>query len=131
MSLLRKLHLLKCLLTVALAAPLLMSCYNYDQEEEMTTDAGEKYINLTIAVNSESQGKTRAPLGGENGDGREAGFQRENMASGITLILYEDETGINTSENPTLAFVKFYPTTLISRDDAGAPQTGNDHIYHR
>ena len=129
MSLLRKLHLLKCLLTVTLAAPLLMSCYNYDQEEEMTTDAGEKYINLTIAVNSESQGKTRAPLGGENGDGREAGFQRENMVSGITLILYEDETGINTSENPTLAFVKFYPTTLISHDDAGAPQTGTDHIY--
>lgn len=128
MSLLRKLHLLKSLLTAALAAPLLMSCYNYDHEEvEMMADASEKYINLTIAVSAESQGKTRAPLGGENGDGREAGFQRENMVSGITLILYEDATGINTTANPTLAFVKYYPTTLISYDAAGSPQTETTH----
>jgi hypothetical protein len=128
MSLLRKLHLLKSLLTAVLAAPLLMSCYNYDHEEvEMMADASEKYINLTIAVSAESQGKTRAPLGGENGDGREAGFQRENMVSGITLILYEDATGINTTANPTLAFVKYYPTTLISYDAAGSPQTETTH----
>ena len=129
MSLLRKLHLLKSLLAVILAAPLLMSCYNYDKDEvEMMTDDGEKYINLTIAVSADNQARTRAPLGGENGDGREAGFQRENLVSGITLILYEDATGINTTANPALAFVKYYPTTLIGRDTEGSPQTGTTHI---
>lgn len=128
MSLLHKLHLLRSLLTAALAAPLLVSCYNYDHEEVEMTDASEKFINLKIAVSADSQSKTRAPLGGENGDGREAGFQRENMVSGITLILYEDATGINTTANPALTFVKYYPTTLESRDVAGSPQTGTTHI---
>ena len=74
------------------------------------------YINLTIAVsNGDSHSRTRAnePLAGENGDGREAGFERENAVTGITLILYKDANGINTTSDPspTLDFVRFFPVT--------------------
>lgn len=126
----RNLHIVKSLLTVVLAVPLLVSCYNYDAEEvDIIENEGttERYINLTIAVSADTQTLTRGPLGGENGDGREAGFQRENEVNGVTLILYDDATGINTTENPALAFVKYYPTKLVFRDAAGSPETGT-HI---
>ena len=79
------------------------------------------YINLTIAVsNSDSHSRTREgelPTGGENGDGREAGFERENAVTGITLILYHsDDDGINTTSDPspTLDFVRFFPVTKVN-----------------
>ncbi len=120
-------NLVKSLVVVFLAAPLFLSCYNYDRDEEVIEKAvkeGENYICLTIAVNMDNRVRTRAPQGGENGDGREAGFQRENEVTGITLILYEDATGINTTDNPSLTLVKYFPTTFVSRDAAGLPQTG-------
>ena len=123
MSLLRKLHLLKCLLTVALAAPLLMSCYNYDQEEEMT-DTSEKYINLKIAVSTGGQNATRAgekPAGGEDGDGREAGFIRENEVSGVTVMFYQNNAGINATDAATtmIDYCAYYSVTFDSRDEQG------------
>ena len=33
-------------------------------------------------------------IGGEKGDGREAGFEEENAVTGITVILYKDAAGI-------------------------------------
>jgi len=133
MLLFRKLHIVKSLLTATLAVPLLVSCYSYDREEVETIivkDTPERYIKLNIVVSADSHARTRAPQGGENGDGREAGFERENQVFGVTLILYEDGSdakGINTASNPSLAFVKYFPTTLDSRVDAGLEKTGS-HI---
>lgn len=112
---------------------ILTACQFEDEHECPDTDmSAESYINLTISVSTGNQLHTRAPLGGENGDGREAGFARENQVTGITLILYEDEDGINTTENPVLSFVHYYPTTLVSRDAAGAEKTGeNNHDEYK
>lgn len=115
---------------------ILTACQFEDEHECPDTDmSAESYINLTISVSTGNQLHTRAPLGGENGDGREAGFARENQVTGITLILYEDEdgiNGINTTENPVLSFVHYYPTTLVSRDAAGAEKTGeNNHDEYK
>ena len=91
---------------------------DYDDEQHNVRD---NYINLTIAV-SNNTANTRAgelPQGGENGDGREAGFAHENSVAGITLILYSDDAGINTSADPVLALVRYFPVTLESRDAQG------------
>ena len=127
-------NLIKSFLAVFLTVPLLLSCYGYDKDEEIIEKAvkeGENYICLTIAVDMDSNARTRAPQGGENGDGREAGFQRENEVTGITLILYEtsDDAGINTTSNPTLSFVKYFPTTLGRRETAGTPMSGSHDSY--
>ena len=114
----------------ALACLMMLTACQFEDEHECPDPnmSAESYINLTIAVNTDNQSHTRVPLGGENGDGREAGFARENQVTGITLILYEDETGINTTSNPALSFVQYYPTTLVSRDGAGTEKTGeNNH----
>ena len=115
------------LFPVLLLASFLASCQFEDDQECPGENDNVKanYINLTIAVsNGEARG-TRAgePLGGENGDGREAGFERENTVTGITLVLYKDATGINTSANPTLDFVRYFPVTLESRDTQGTDKS--------
>lgn len=130
MSLLRKLYLLKSLLTAVLAAPLLMSCYNYDGEEVDMTDACEKYINLKICVSTDNQKLTRAgekPEGGEDGDGREAGFERENAISGITVIFYQHTDGINASaedaETTKIDYCAYYPVFFDSRETQGTDES--------
>ena len=112
---------------IAFACLAVMSaCYNYDQEGIEEVNAGNCYINLAISVSNGNGHSTRAgeqPTGGENGDGREAGFERENTITGILLILYKDATGINTSADPTLDLVRYFPVTLESRDAQGTEYT--------
>ncbi len=92
---------------------MLSACYNYDQEGIEEVNASNCYINLAISVSNGNEHSTRAsePTGGENGDGREAGFERENTINGITLILYQDGAGINTTADPTLDLVRYFPVT--------------------
>ncbi|MBR4480574.1 MAG: hypothetical protein IKO86_01590 [Prevotella sp.] len=92
---------------------LLTACqFEDDQDCPKEEHFSSSYINLTIAV-SNGQGRTRAnePLAGEDGNGREAGFERENAVTGVTLILYKDATGINTTTDPTLDLVRYFPVT--------------------
>lgn len=106
----------------------LIACQFEDMDQCPDTNASvESYINLTIAVSSENQSHTRAPLGGENGDGREAGFERENQVKGITLILYQDNAGINTTSNPTLSFVQYFPTSKVSAVTEGTALSGDNN----
>lgn len=100
---------------IAFACLTMMSaCYNYDGDIVEQVNTGDCYINLAISVNNGNKYSTRVgeiPAGGEDGDGREAGFERENTVTGITLILYKDATGINTSSDPTLDLVRYFPVT--------------------
>lgn len=105
---------------------LLTACqFEDDQQCPGNNKVGASYINLTIAVSNGDSRGTRAdnqPLAGEDGNGREAGFERENAVTGITLILYQDNTGINTtiteSNNPVLEFVRYYPVSRVANSMA-------------
>lgn len=127
MLLLRKLYLTTSMLTVILAATLLMSCYDYDKEDVRLVEAYERYINLSISVSTDNHSLTRAgeiPAWGEDGDGREAGFERENSVTGVTVILYQG-TGINSSDagSTTIDFCAYYPVTLESCEEQGTNQS--------
>ena len=116
MKLLR-LHIVRLLLMALVVLPATTSCYNYDRPEvEMTEMApASRYINITVAVSTSDQRVTRAPLGGEYGDGAEKGSAAENKVNNITLIFYEDATGVNTSsEDARVACVKSYVVTPVS-----------------
>lgn len=104
-------RLLQILIAIAIAVT--FSACSDDKNSADMPNVGNCYVNFAISV-SNGDGKMRAPTpeGGENGDGREAGFVRENTISGITVILYrEDADGINTSSNPTLDFVRYFHVT--------------------
>lgn len=109
---------------------MLSACYNYDQEGIEEVNAGNYYINLAISVSNGNEHSTRAdePAGGEDGNGREAGFERENTITGITLILYKDAAGINTTADPTLDLVRYFPVTL---ETGGRETQGSDQSPHK
>lgn len=113
---------------------LLTACQFEDSTDCPKENVAASYINLTIAV-SNGHGRTRAnePLAGEDGNGREAGFERENAVTGITLILYKDAIGINTTTtDPTLDLVRFFPVTKVNETLTNPYEayytTGDQHI---
>ena len=105
---------------MALLTLLAYSCQwmteDYDGCED-DIDNATRYINLTISVSSEQTAVTRAPQGGENGDGREAAFERENNVSGITLILYKGN-GLDDA-TAKVDFVRYFTVSLVRRDSQG------------
>lgn len=127
MSVNLKLHHLLYLAAAFLLLPLMCACSSDDDSgtpvnEEPQIASSDHYINLNIVVSSGNEGTMRGtPAGGEEGDGREAGSERENLVTGVTLMLYEDAAGINTSAETTLAFIKYYPVWLESHETAGTP----------
>lgn len=113
------------LLTALLLLPIASACSLVtDDLDNIENQPEANYINLTIAVSNGVDNMTRAegdiPTAGENGDGREAGFQRENAVTGITLILYRDDDGINGDPTTRLDLVKYYRVERI-----GTPLTAN------
>lgn len=124
MSIFSKINHIRYLVAASLLLPMLCACSSDDQGDgtaEPQIATSNQYINLNIVVSSGSEGTMRAPAGGEEGDGREAGSERENLVTGVTIMLYEDAAGINTSAETTLAFCKYYPVSLVSRETAGTP----------
>lgn len=105
---------LLCTLTSVL---LLCACSDSDgRDVDNQQNVGNIYVNFAISVTNGNSGMRATPTGGENGDGREAGILRENTISGITVILYQDATGINTTANPTLDLVRYFPVSERATD---------------
>ena len=113
-----------------LAVPVLLLCACSSNEawEEQPTPGdpdAPQYINLTISVsNGSQQTSTRAPLGGEDGDGREQAFERENAIKNITFILADGSLNSNTAK---IAFIKHYPVSEIT---ANYPEDSHGHTYY-
>ncbi len=125
MSIFSKLYHIRYMVVASLLLPLAYACSSDDQAgDDMAKSqlpTSNQYINLNIVVSSGSEGTMRGPAGGEEGDGREAGSERENLVTGVTIMLYEDGAGINTAAETKLAFCKYYPVSLVSRETAGTP----------
>lgn len=101
------------LLCTLFSVLLLCACSDSDGTDvDNQQNVGNIYVNFAISVTNGNSGMRAAtPEGDEDGDGREAGFERENTISGITVILYQDGTGINTAANPTLDLVRYFPVS--------------------
>ena len=103
---------------IALLSLLASSCqWIYDDVEEADIiGTPQQYINITISVSADNIPATRAPHGGEyDGDENEQGIDtRENEVKKITLIFYQDNTGINTNDdNAEVSFVKTYSVDRV------------------
>ena len=112
-----RLHIVRLLLMTLVVLPAATSCYNYDEEEIISNS--NQYINVTISVSASDNAVTRAPQGGEYGDGTEKGQEeRENKVNKITLIFYEDHVGINTTgDATTVTCVQTYNVRKFTESD--------------
>ena len=93
--------MLKTALTFA-ATFLFAACGIFESDDagcESGVDDSRAYMQVRVKVDATA--RSRAPQGGENGDGREAGVNHENDIHDVTLLLYttnpEDE-GINAAD---------------------------------
>ena len=124
-------HLATRLATALLTAatPLLLASCSWvtdDYDIDEPSDPAANYINFTLTVRGgEADAATRAPQGGEYGDGREAAFERENLVTGITVILYQSATGLSDND-ARVDFIKFFPVTRWRIDDQGTTTYGED-----
>lgn len=79
---------------------------------ESGLDDSRAYMQVRVKVDATA--RSRAPQGGEDGDGREAGVNHENDIHDVTLLLYTtspDNAGINaTDEQATLAYALYFPS---------------------
>jgi hypothetical protein len=137
-----RLHIVWLLMALTVL-PAVTSCYNYDEEDVSYSDASANYINVTISVSASDNAFTRAPQGGEYGDGTEKGFEREYEVRNITLIFYQNGTdgnGINTtSDDAVVKCVKSYVVRPMTGSDlptahnhkTGEPETaqGQEVLY--
>ena len=102
-------HRLLQILTAIVLVVTFSACSDVKEREIVNPNYGNCYVNFAISVsNGDTKMRAATPTGGEDGDGREAGVERENTIQGITVILYKDATGINTTANPTLDLVRYF-----------------------
>ena len=96
-----------------LLLPLLVGgCSEDSRQIDPEPSSINQYLNITISVTSDDlHAANRAPAGGENGDGRETCFERENAVTGITLILADGPLSSSTAK---IAFVRYFPVTVTT-----------------
>lgn len=89
------------LLSYAAMLTLLMlpvSCSMFDTNvEDCQPNTGNATTYLQVKIQVAGDSNTRA-LGGEDGDGREPGVNKENDVNNVTIFLYEAEKGINEAD---------------------------------
>ena len=129
-----KIYNIRHLLATVILLPLLCACSSNDSDDIIAPEIANSnhFINLNIVVSAGNEGFTRAtPEGGEDGDGREVGFQRENHVEGITFMLYRDDDGINTQNEETkIAYVQYYEVEpILPRETQGTENKTDEVIY--
>ena len=118
---------MKRLCLFLLFLPALVACQwmtEYDDDDDAYLGFPQ-YINITVSISAGSNSTTRAnPNGGEYGDGWEKGIDDpENVVNDITLIFFQDEAGINTTNtNTEVLCVKKYNVE---------PYKGGNHTHDR
>lgn len=102
----------------------------YDDEPDASTPTvkpdtaslvSDGYFELKVSAATIAR-STRSPQGGEDGNGREEGFDYENKVEKITLLLFQADGGINADESvaaTTIVHALYYPMFVGGTDDDG------------
>ena len=106
--------MLKTALTFA-ATFLFAACGMFESDDaDCASGLDDSRAYLQVRVGVDATPGSRAPQGGEDGDGREAGVNHENDIHDVTLLLYTtspDNAGINaTDDHATLTHALYFPS---------------------
>lgn len=102
-------------MVLLVAVPLLaVSCSMMHEDYEPMPDMlGDSYVSVTVSAGSR-EATTRGPQGGEDGDGREDATENEYKISNLTLLLYRDAAGINSTANPTIEHAIYFSSFNVT-----------------
>ncbi len=93
----------------------------YDSQADGGIVSAYLQVKVQVATGANTRAATRAdgPNGGEEGDGREDGVNKENVVNNITLLLYTADGGINTADSTsvTIAHAMYFPSLTKSTSD--------------
>ena len=117
-------------ITLSLLALLLVmsfaSCAS-DTTSDLPLPSKDMKAYLQVKVTVEGSGDTRAsraatgPQGGEDGDGREPGINKENDVNSLTVLLYKSDKDDLSDDNAIIDYV--YTFTNLTK------ATGSDATY--
>ena len=121
-------------ITISLLALLLVmsfaSCAS-DTTSDLPLPSKDMKAYLQVKVTVEGSGDTRAsrattvPKGGEDGDGREPGINKENDVNSLTVLLYKSDKDDLSDDNAIIDYV--YTFTNLKK--ATTPTSGIDATY--
>ncbi|MDO4160712.1 MAG: fimbria major subunit, partial [Prevotellaceae bacterium] len=102
-------------MSALLSLLLFTSCGMFDDDASCQTDSDAKgYLSVKVNVAGDgTSSSTRAegdynPDGGEDGNGRETGFENEYEVNNVTLLLYKADNGINGSGDATISYAYYF-----------------------
>lgn len=120
-------------ITLSLLALLLVmsfaSCAS-DTTSDLPLPSKDMKAYLQVKVTVEGSGDTRAsraatePKGGEDGDGREKGINKENDVNSLTVLLYKSDKD-DLSDDATIEYVY----TFTNLNKVTTPTSGRDATY--
>lgn len=120
-------------ITLSLLALLLVmsfaSCAS-DTTSDLPLPSKDMKAYLQVKVTVEGSGDTRAsraatePKGGEEGDGRETGINKENDVNSLTVLLYKSDKD-DLSDDATIEYVY----TFTNLNKVTTPTSGRDATY--
>lgn len=107
-------------MVLLVAVPLLaVSCSMMHEDYEPMPDMlGDSYVSVTVSAGSR-EATTRGPQGGEDGNGREDARENEYKISNLTLLLYRDAAGINSTANPTIEHAIYFSSFNVTENGTG------------
>jgi hypothetical protein len=121
-------------ITLSLLALLLVmsfaSCAS-DTTSDLPLPSKDMKAYLQVKVTVEGSGDTRAsrattePQGGEDGNGREPGINKENDVNSLTVLLYKSENADLSDDNAIIDYV--YTFTNLKKEKT--PTSGSDATY--
>lgn len=121
-------------ITLSLLALLLVmsfaSCAS-DTTSDLPLPSKDMKAYLQVKVTVEGSGDTRAsraatgPQGGEDGDGREQGINKENDVNSLAVLLYESDKDDLSDDNAIIDYV--YTFTNLRKEKT--PTSGSDATY--
>lgn len=112
------------------AAPLLTGCANYDAEVEQMK---QEQVTFELRLNVGGEGRILSrtaitpPQGGENGDGREYGFDYEYDIKDLNILYYygENINAVGETDVYELAWIPNITEVQVSSTDNQTPNTGD------
>ena len=102
-----------------------------DTTSDLPLPSKDMKAYLQVKVTVEGSGDTRAsraatgPLGGEDGDGREPGINKENDVNSLTVLLYKSDKDDLSDDNAIIDYV--YTFTNLRKEKT--PTSGSDATY--